>query len=85
MRSIIGRTSLEVPYNGIIDELRISKFARYTADYTPQLRLEADEHTLALYHFDEGAGDVLADSSGNKHHGKIVNAKWVAGMGLSGD
>ncbi len=40
-------------------------------------RFEADEHTLALYHFDEGEGDVLNDTSGNDHHGKIVGAKWV--------
>ena len=32
---------------------------------------------MALYHFDEGTGDVLHDSSGNGHDGKIVGAKWV--------
>ena len=32
---------------------------------------------MALYHFDEGSGDVLKDSSGNGHDGKIVGAKWV--------
>jgi len=68
------------PFSGIIDELRISKIARYAADYTPQLRFEHDSDTLALYHCDEGTGDVLTDSSGNNHHGKIVNAKWVPGI-----
>ena len=34
---------------------------------------------MALYHFDEGSGDVLQDSSGNGHDGKIVGAKWVEG------
>ena len=43
----------------------------------PELGFKPDEHTLALYHFDEGTGDVLKDSSGNGHHGKIVGAKWV--------
>jgi formylglycine-generating enzyme required for sulfatase activity/serine/threonine protein kinase len=80
VRSFADRTSLEAHYRGIIDEVRISKVARYTTDYVPQLRLESDEHTLALYHFDEGAGDELKDSSGNNHHGKIVNAKWVPGL-----
>ena len=36
--------------------------------------------TLALYHFDEGSGEELEDSSGNNHHGKVVNAKWVPGI-----
>jgi hypothetical protein len=39
--------------------------------------LAADERTLALYHFDEGQGDVLVDSSVHEHHGKIIDATWV--------
>lgn len=64
-------------FNGIIDEIRISNIARYSKDFTPTKRFENDEHTMALYHFDEGKGDVLKDSSGNGHDGKIVGAKWV--------
>jgi serine/threonine protein kinase len=64
-------------FRGRIDELRISKAARYTADYAPVPRLNADADTLALYHFDEGAGEVLRDSSGHNHHGKIVGATWA--------
>jgi serine/threonine protein kinase len=63
-------------FPGLVDEVRFSKIARYTEDFTPKVRLESDEDTLALYHFDEGHGDVLKDSSGNGHHGKIVRAKW---------
>ncbi len=70
-------------FRGTIDEVRISNVARYTKDYTPQERLEADEHTLALYHFDEGTGDKLIDSSGHNHHGKIHGAKWVRVGGSS--
>ena len=33
----------------------------------------------AWYAFDEGAGNVLHDRSGNKNHGKIVGATWVRG------
>jgi hypothetical protein len=29
--------------------------------------------------FDEGAGDVAKDTSGNKNDGKVNNAKWVTG------
>ena len=77
----IGRKKDAGRFHGIIDEVRISNIARYTADFTPQKRFEPDEHTMALYHFDEGEGDVLHDSSGNGHHGKIVGAKWVRADG----
>jgi serine/threonine protein kinase/formylglycine-generating enzyme required for sulfatase activity len=66
---------------GRMEEIRISKVARYTQDFTPQQRFEPDANTLALYHFDEGSGDVLKDSSGNNHHAKIVGAKWVKADG----
>jgi hypothetical protein len=62
---------------GIIDEIRVSKSIRYDKEFTPATRFEPDADTLALYHFDEGEGDVLKDSSGNGHHGKIVGATWV--------
>ncbi|MBL8829321.1 MAG: SUMF1/EgtB/PvdO family nonheme iron enzyme [Planctomycetaceae bacterium] len=68
-------------FDGRIDEVRISKVARYTKQYAPQALLAPDADTLALYHFDEGIGDVLKDSSGNNHHGKIVGAKWVRADG----
>ena len=72
-----ARFSRMPSFLGIIDEFRISKTARYDKDFTPVKRFETDENTLALYHFDEGNGDVLKDSSGNGHHGTIVAAKWV--------
>src|SRR5262249_15062395 len=71
-------------FRGEIDEIRLSKIARYTANFTPERRFKGDANTLALYHFDEGAGDVLTDSSGNNHDGKIVGAQWVR-VPASGD
>lgn len=65
---------------GVIDEVRISKIARYTANFQPLWpgqRFKADEHTLALYHLDEGEGEVAHDTSGNKRHGRISGADWV--------
>lgn len=62
---------------GRIDEVRISKVARYSGDYQPQKRLEAEPGTLALYHFDEGEGDDVIDSSGNDNHGKKRGGTWV--------
>jgi serine/threonine protein kinase len=63
---------------GRIAGVRISRVARYDNDFTPARRFEPDADTLALYHFDEGRGDVLRDSSGNGHHGRIVGAGWVS-------
>ena len=68
-------------FRGEIDELRVSRVARYKADFAPPARFESDADTLALYHFDEGQGDQLLDSSGNNHHGKISGAKWVRADG----
>ena len=42
-------------------------------------RLEADEHTVALWHFDDGNGNVLVDSSGNGNNGAITGAMWCDG------
>jgi hypothetical protein len=67
-------------YAGVLDEVRISKIARYQAAFDPPARFSPDEHTLALYHCDEGSGDTLADASPNQNHGQIVGATWVAGL-----
>ncbi len=65
------------PLDGLIDEVRISTGVRYTENFKPDSRFAADANTLAVYHFDEGTGEVLKDSSGNNHHGEIIGAKWV--------
>ena len=70
-------------FNGRIDEVRVSNVVRYAEDFTPEERFEPDEHTLALYHFDEGEGNALIDSSGNGHHGQIHGASWVCVDGES--
>ena len=72
-------------FYGLIDEVRVSKTARYTKNFTPAKRFTPDKDTLALYHFDEGTGDVLKDSFGNGHHGKIIGAKWVDADGSATD
>lgn len=64
-------------FSGSIREVRISKIPRYDADFAPRPRFEADTDTLALYHCDEGTGNVLKDSSGRELHGKIDGATWV--------
>ncbi len=75
MQTLDGEHRMQF-FAGVIDEVRI---ARYYSDYAVIPRLDADEHTLALYHFDEGAGDIARDASGNGHDGSIVNAVWIGG------
>jgi predicted Ser/Thr protein kinase len=62
----------------IVEELRVSKVARYEKEFAPAARHERDKDTLALFHGDEGEGDVLKDSSGNKKNGTITNPRWVS-------
>jgi hypothetical protein len=68
----------DVWFQGDVDEVRVSSHERYQGNFTPPARFEPDADTLALYHFDEGQGEVLKDSSGNNRHGKISGGKWVA-------
>jgi len=43
-------------------------------------QLEADEHTVGLWHFDEGSGNVAKDFSGNGNDGTINGAQFVPGV-----
>ncbi len=53
-------------YSGFLDEVRLSSEIRYAAPFAPATSAFAgDAATLALYHFDEGAGDLVGDSSGH--------------------
>ncbi len=50
---------------GWITELRLSGIIRYPSPFVrPPARFASDAATLALYHFDEGMGTLVADSSG---------------------
>ncbi len=48
---------------GTIASLRISDGARYTTDFTPGAQFAADGDTLMLLYLDEGADQLIADSS----------------------
>ena len=72
----IGSSNSTVPMQ--FDEVRISNIARYHQDFTAAQRHEPDEHTTALYHCDESAGNVLVDSSGNGHHATLQGLhEWL--------
>jgi hypothetical protein len=48
---------------GKLDEVRISKVARYVDDFEPAERFELDDQTAALWHFDEGEGNSVFDEA----------------------
>ena len=60
-------------YSGWLDEIRLSHTLRYTSQFTrPTAPFVPDADTAALYHLDEGIGDVITDSSqapGGPSHG----------------
>lgn len=64
-------------FKGRIGGVHISNVVRYDKDFKPATRFVPDKNTVALFHFDEGQGDKVTDSSGNGRHGKIVGAKWA--------
>jgi hypothetical protein len=65
------------PMKGVIDEVRISTVARYTATFSPQTVFTDDASTAALWHFDEYAGSIAHDASGHGNDGTIHGATWT--------
>lgn len=52
-------------FSGFLDELRFSTTLRYTSAFTaPTSPFSPDAQTVGLYHFDEGTGNTVGDSSG---------------------
>lgn len=52
-------------FRGWIDEVRISRVVRYREPFTPPTApFPPDPDTVALYHFDEGTGATVYDTSG---------------------
>lgn len=63
-------------YSGQLDEIRVSTIERYSESFTPATRFEPDEHTIALYHCDEGDGTILNDASSYGNHGTAHAVVW---------
>jgi len=68
----LGRADQGPPsfFQGAMDALRISQVARYEADFTPPTVYAPDVNTVAVWLFDEGAGTVANDATGN---GNVLN------------
>lgn len=69
-------------FQGWLDEIRISNILRYEAPFQPpKAPFITDGNTMALYHFDEGFGNRIGDSSlaqggpsdGTRHYGGHPN------------
>jgi len=59
-------------FRGTIDEVRLSAISRYKENFTPHTQPhEIDAYTVALWHFDEGEGDVAEDITGNGFTGTL--------------
>jgi hypothetical protein len=52
-------------FNGLVDELYITRDVLYTTDFTPPNYISAaSSNTFGLWHFDEGTGATISNSAG---------------------
>jgi hypothetical protein len=69
------------PFNGILDEVRISSTALYpAAGFTPTRHPAVGASGVGLWHFDEGTGTTIGDSSATAANATAAgtNYAWVA-------
>jgi hypothetical protein len=76
-------------FSGWIDELRFSTSLRYSGNFQPPTGpFGTDASTVLLYHFDEGSGTVVLDTSGavgGPSHGTVQFGGSPAGPVWSSD
>jgi hypothetical protein len=66
------------PHSGSMDEVRLSKGARYSGEqFTPKRRHTSDEDTLLLLHADAAMGPWLHDSSSQGAHPALLGGARV--------
>jgi hypothetical protein len=64
-------------FYGILDEFRVSKVVRYTADFDlPTAAFSNDNDTEMLFHFDEGTG-TTATSDDGAYTMELSDTSWV--------
>jgi hypothetical protein len=61
---------------GIVRDFRISSGARYSAPFTPEVKLPADGTTLALLQM-RAAKAEIPDASGRGHNAENRGARWI--------
>ncbi len=66
------------PFDGKIDEVKISEGEVYQANFTPQRKFSPTDDTIMLLHFDRQLGPFLLDHSSSAIRGTLgVNAELV--------
>jgi hypothetical protein len=65
------------PLNGWVDEVRLSRSARYAADFTPARRFEPDSDTVLLHHLDRTVADLFPDHAASHAHGRAVGTAVI--------
>jgi len=56
---------------GLVDEIRLSAGVVYSEAFEPERRLDRKEGTVLLLHMDRIFGNLVLDSSGRGHHGRL--------------
>jgi hypothetical protein len=67
------------PFQGTLDDVRISNAVLYTAPFTPVRHPTATSSTVGLWSTIEGSGTTTADTSGNGDTGTLSSSgvTWV--------
>jgi Concanavalin A-like lectin/glucanases superfamily/Calcineurin-like phosphoesterase len=65
------------PLAGWVDEVRLSRTARYAADFTPAKRFEPDDQTVLLHHLDRTVADLFPDHAASHAHGRAVGTVQI--------
>ena len=70
------------PFKGQLRQLRISKVARYSAEFKPPKTTGMDSDTVAFYTFDRISNrkDLLFDKTGNGADAVIENPNWASSL-----
>jgi hypothetical protein len=72
----VNRDSQLRGLRGFYSEMRVSRVARYTANFTPAPHLTSDADAIGFWKLDEGAGNIASDSSTFDNPGTIDGAEW---------
>ena len=62
------------PFEGRLEEVRLSKVARYTQDFSPPERHSSDPETMLLLPCDVAVGSFLPDRSDQKAHAAVTGS-----------
>lgn len=55
-------------FHGMVDEVRLSKGAVYTEDFTPERRMSANDETVLMMNFDQTVGPFHLDAGPHQSH-----------------